>query len=128
MKVETLIDLEHQFWRAIRDEDVDAAVALLNEPALMVSAHGLMKFDHAAYRKMATQGKMVLTAFEFSDLEVVFPNEQTAILTYRVKQTMAPRGTSAGKVQHMNDASIWLKVGDRWRCSMHTECPAQEAA
>ena len=24
----------------------------------------------------------------------------------------------------MNDTSTWVKVGDEWRCVMHTETPA----
>jgi len=35
---------------------------------------------------------MIVTSFELSDVEVVFPNDATAILTYRVKQEVAPQG------------------------------------
>ena len=121
---ETLIDLENKFWQSMVDQDSDTAVSLLNEPALMVSSHGAMKFDHAGYRKMADQGSMVLTSYELSDVEVVFPNDATAILTYRVKQEMANRGESKGKVQEMADTSTWVRSGsDEWRCVMHTETP-----
>jgi len=47
----TLIDLETKFWQSMVDQDPDTAVSLLSEPALMVSAHGAMKFDHAGYRR-----------------------------------------------------------------------------
>src|SRR5678816_3668545 len=97
----TLIDLENKFWQSMVDQDPDTAVSLLSEPALMVSAHGAMKFDHAAYRKMADQGSQVLTSFELRDVEVVFPNDTTAILTYRVKQETASRGGSTGTTQEM---------------------------
>jgi len=120
----TLIDLEKKFWQSIVDEETDVALELLNEPSLMVSAHGAMKFDHAAYRKMAENGSMVLKSYELSDMEVVFPNESTALLTYHVKQEMAPRGKDGGAVQEMNDTSTWIKVGDDWQCVMHTETPA----
>ena len=56
----TLIELETRFWQSMVDQDTEVALQLLNEPALMVSAHGAMKFDHAGYRKMAEQGTMVL--------------------------------------------------------------------
>jgi hypothetical protein len=122
----TLIELETKFWQSIVDQDTDAALELLSEPSLMVSAHGAMKFDHQAYRSMAEKGAMVLKAFEFSDMQVVFPNDSTALLTYHVKQKMAPRGKSDGAVQEMNDTSTWIKVGDDWQCVMHTETPAGE--
>ena len=119
----TLIDLEKKFWQSIVDQDTDTAIGLLSEPALMVSAHGAMKFDHDGYRKMAEQGSMVLKDFELSDIAVVFPNDETAILTYRVKQEMASRGKSEITTEEMNDTSTWIHSGDEWLCVMHTETP-----
>jgi hypothetical protein len=119
-----LIELETRFWQSLVDQDPDTALGLLSEPALMVSQHGSMKFDHAAYRKMAENGKVVLKSFEFSDMEVVFPNDSTAVLTYHVKQAMGPRGDGKSAVQEMNDTSTWIKKGSRWECVIHTETPA----
>jgi hypothetical protein len=124
----TLIDLETKFWQSMVDQDPDTATAMLNEPALMVSSHGAMKFDHAGYRKMAEQGSMVLKSFELSDVEVVFPNDTTAILTYEVKQSVADRGKSQPVTQQMADTSTWILTDDGWRCVMHTETPVDGAS
>ena len=121
----TLVDLETKFWQSMVDEDTDAALAMLTEPALMVSAHGSMMFDHEGYRKMAEQGSMVVKSFEFSDMQVLFPNATTAVLTYRVKQGVAKRGDSKTAVQEMNDTSTWIHSGTQWKCAMHTETPAE---
>ena len=121
---QSLVNLETKFWQSMVDEDADGAVALLNEPALMVSAHGAMQFDHAGYRKMADKGTMVVTGFDLNDMQVMFPNETTAVLTYHVKQHVAPRNKKSESVaQEMNDSSTWIKVGDNWKCVMHTETP-----
>jgi hypothetical protein len=120
----TLIDLETKFWQSMVDQDTDAALQLLHEPAMMASSHGAMKFDHAGYRKMAEQGSMVVTSFALSDVEVVFPSETTAVMTYRVKQTVASReGGKSGKdtIQDMSDTSTWVYVDKRWQCVLHTE-------
>lgn len=106
------------------DQDTDAALQLLHDPSQMASSHGAMKFDHAGYRKMAEQGAMVVTDFALSDIEVLFPSEKTAVMTYRVKQTVAAReGGKSGKgtVQDMSDTSTWVYVGKRWHCVLHTE-------
>jgi hypothetical protein len=124
----TLIDLENKFWQSMVDEDTDTALAMLNEPALMVSSHGAMKFDHAGYRQMAEKGSMVLKSYQLSDIDVVLPADDTAILTYRVKQTMAPRGKSGSLTQEMADTSTWIRRGGQWQCVMHTETPVQKAA
>ena len=123
----TLIDLETKFWQSIVDQDADTATSMLSEPALMVSSHGVMKFDHAAYRKMAQQDSMVLKSFELNDVEVVFPNDTTAILTYEVKQNVADRGQAKGVTKQMADSSTWILTDDGWRCVMHTETPVDAA-
>ncbi|CAN5392110.1 hypothetical protein BH09PSE5_BH09PSE5_14860 [soil metagenome] len=119
-----LMELETKFWQSMVDNDTDTALGLLAEPALMVSSHGAMKFDHAGYRKMAEQGTMVLNSFEFSDMDVVMPNDSTAVVSYRVKQGTSVRGKSEKTVQEMNDTSTWVKEGGQWKCVMHTETPA----
>lgn len=105
------------------DHETDVALNLLCEPALMVSSHGAMKFDHAGYRQMADQGSMVVNSFELNDIEVVFPSVSTAILSYRVKQGIAPRGKGATTEQEMRDTSTGVKTEHGWRCAMHTETP-----
>ncbi|RYX89937.1 MAG: nuclear transport factor 2 family protein [Comamonadaceae bacterium] len=119
-----LVALEKKFWQSMVDDDTDAALQLLAEPALMVSSHGAMKFDHAQYRQMAEQGSMVIKSFELDDVQVHCPTDGTALLTYRVKQTMATRGKSDDQVAEMADSSVWQRSGDgQWRCVMHTETP-----
>ena len=120
-----LVDLETKFWQSMVDQDTDAALEQLDEPALMVGAHGSMKFDHASYRKLAEQGSTILTSFELSDMDVVFPSEKTAILTYHVKQGVATRGNGGSSFQEMNDTSTWVQAGKQWKCVMHTETPAE---
>lgn len=118
-----LIALETRFWQSMVDEDTDAALALLDEPALMVSAHGAMKFDHAAYRQMAEKGSMVIKSFELSDMNVVFPTDDMAVLTYHAKQALAQRGKSGETRQEMADSSVWTRKDGQWLCVMHTETP-----
>jgi hypothetical protein len=120
--------LEKRFWQSLVDEDTDTALSMLAEPSLMVSSHGTMQFDHAAYREMAEKGDMVVKSFKLSDMNVVFPNDDTAIVTYRVKQSVAQRDQAkkAGQKatqQEMADSSVWTRQGGDWRCVMHTETP-----
>ena len=121
----TLIDLEKKFWQSMVDQDTDSALELLNEPALMVSSHGAMQFDHDGYRKMAENGSMIVTAFDLSDVEVVFPNDSTALMTYHVKQVVGSREGGKGMTQDMMDTSTWIKSGKGWKCVMHTETPVE---
>lgn len=125
----TLIAMEKKFWQSMVDEDTDTALAMLDEPSLMVSAHGAMQFSHAQYRQMAEHGDMVIKSFELSDMQVMHPNEDTAVLTYRARQEIASRGDGAKTVtQEMADASVWVRKDGQWRCAMHTETELQDGA
>ena len=122
----TLIEFETNFWQSMVDQNTDAALQLLHDPSMMATAHGAMKFDHAGYRKMAEQGSMVVTAFELGDVEVMFPAETTAVLTYRVKQTLGARDGGQRTTQNMSDTSTWVYLDKRWQCVLHTESPMPE--
>ncbi len=122
-----LIALERRFWKALVDEDVEEATSLLDEPALMVSPHGAMQFDHDGYKRMAEQGSMVVKSYELADMNVVFPTEETAVLTYQVRQALAQRGQTTETVQQMADSSVWTRKNGRWLCVMHTETPVAKA-
>lgn len=122
---EDLIALEKRFWQSLVDEDTDTALSMLDEPALMVSAYGPMQFDHATYRRMAEQGEVVVKSFELSDMKVVFPKEDTAVLTYRVKQALSERGKADETEQEMADSSVWIRKNGQWLCAIHTETPIE---
>jgi hypothetical protein len=122
----TLIELERKFWQSMVDRDADTALAMLTEPALMVSGQGAMKFDHAGYRKMTEQGSYVLTSYELKDIDVIFPSKTTAVVTYRVKQGVLRPGRDQSITQEMNDSSTWVLKNKQWQCVMHTETPAEE--
>lgn len=117
----TLIALETKFWQSMVDQDTETALQLLHEPAMMSTAHGALKFDHAGYQTMAEQGAMVVTAFNLSHVEVMFPAESTAVLTYQVKQTIAARKGGKERIQKMSDTSTWVYLDERWQCVLHTE-------
>jgi hypothetical protein len=119
-----LIDLETRFWQSMVDDDTETALSMLDEPAVMVSSHGAMQFDHEGYRTMAEKGSMVIKSFELSDMNVVFPDKSTAVLTYHAKQSITPRGKSEEIKQDMLDSSVWTHKHGHWLCVMHTETPA----
>jgi hypothetical protein len=113
--------LEHAFWQSMIDNDPKVATGMLTEPSLMVSGHGAMSFDHASYTKMATNTKYKVLDYKISDMDVLCPNDEVAIATYRVHQKME----MDGKPQEMDviDSSTWVKLGGAWKCATHTECP-----
>lgn len=111
--------LETAFWQSMIDGQPKAATDLLAEPALMVSGHGSMSFDHAGYTKMANDPSHRLVSFTLSDFSVLFPREDVAIASYKVDQEVE----YDGKKTRMPavDSSTWVKIDGHWKCASHTE-------
>lgn len=113
--------LERAFWDSLIDNEPKVATGMLAEPSLMVSGHGAMTFDHAAYTKMAMDPRHKVLEYRISGMEVLSPRDEVAIATYRVHQKLE----MDGKPMDMDvvDSSTWVKIGGDWKCAAHTECP-----
>ena len=114
--------LESAFWQSLVDRDADAATAMLAPEALMVSSHGTMRFDPAQYTKMLDDPKHGLLEYSLSDMDVLFPNDDVAIATYRAQQTMEMDGRRMD--QDVVDSSTWVRADGGWKCVAHTESEA----
>jgi hypothetical protein len=117
--------LEKSFWQSMVDGQPAVATHLLTEPALMVSSHGASKFDHAAYVKMARDDRYKLLDYEISGMDVLFPTDDVAVASYKVRQTMEMEGRTVES--DVFDTSTWVRVDDQWRCVAHTESEAARA-
>jgi hypothetical protein len=111
--------LERAFWQSMVDGEPAVATGLLTEPALMVASHGVNKFDHAAYEKMARDDSFRLVDYEITGFDVVFPTDDVAVAAYAVKQAMEMKGQPV--TEDVFDTSTWVRTDGRWRCVAHTE-------
>ena len=125
-RAQEIRQLETAFWQSMVDGKADVATGMLTEPALMVSGHGLHKFDHAQYEKMAADDSYRLTGFQISDFDVVFPTQDVAVASYRVRQSMEAKGKAL--TEEVFDSSTWVKLGEAWKCVAHTESQPKPAA
>ena len=112
-------ELENAFWQSMVDDNPKLAAGMLAERALMVSGHGAMSFDPAGYLKMANDPSHKLLDYTLSDMDVLFPNEDVAIATYKADQLVEKDGKSMS--MQVVDSSTWVRNGDGWKCVAHTE-------
>ena len=115
----TIERLETEFWQSMVDKDADKAVTMIADECLITGPQGTMRSDPADYKRMTEQGEWELDQFEFSDVQVIFPQDDTAIIAYNVHQT----GSMKGQEMDLNcaDSSTWVRDGDDWKCALHTE-------
>lgn len=59
----------------------------------MVSGHGANTFDHAGYTKMATDDRFKLLRYDISRFAVLFPRDDVAVATYRVRHDVEMDGS-----------------------------------
>ena len=116
--------LEKAFWDSMVAGKPEVATEMLTEPAVMVSGHGVTKFDHAAYTKMANDDRYKLVNYTISDMDVIFPTDGVAVATYHVDQRMEMEGKPVRV--NVYDTSTWVRVDGDWRCAIHTESPVAE--
>lgn len=116
---ETIERLETAFWQSMVDKDPEKAMTMIADESIVVGPQGTMKIDPAKYGEMTRDGQWTLDSFELQDVNVVFPNEDTGIIAYKVRQ----KGSLKGQAMDLNcaDSSTWVKDGDDWKCALHTE-------
>jgi len=120
-----IIDLETRFWQSMKDKDPTAAKAMIADEGLVAGRMGTMRIDPAKYAKMTEEGQWTLKSFDLKDVDVVFPNKDTAIIAYKVHQT----GDHKGQPRDMTcaDSTVWVRSGDSWKSALHTETILEDA-
>lgn len=114
-----IIDLEVQFWNAIRDGDAKAASSVVHEPCLVTGAQGNGMIDRAMFAKMMTAPSWTLHEFTFEKENVVFIDDDTAVIAYTVTEKLTVDGKPL--TLRAADASTWVRRNGRWLCALHTE-------
>jgi ketosteroid isomerase-like protein len=114
-----ILALERQYWQAIKERDVEGALALTDDPCLIAGASGVGKVDHQSFTKIMASAQYTLLGFEIGEAEVRKVTEDVAVLAYKVREDL----TVDGKPVTLNaaDTSVWVQRGGRWLCAMHTE-------
>ncbi len=115
-----LVDMERQYWQAIKDEDVNAAMELTDSSCVVAGASGVASIDRKAFAGMLNSSAWTLNEFEFvGDVQVRSLTDDVAVVAYRVKEQLTvdckPLTLEAG------DASTWVRRDGRWMCALHTE-------
>lgn len=115
-----IITLEHQFWQALKDNNVEAAIRLTDDPSFLTGAQGVMAVDHQAFRSMMATPNYTLHRYQFQgDPLVRLLSDDVAIIAYQVHEELTVEGKPVTLDAH--DSSTWVRRGGRWVCALHTE-------
>ncbi len=114
-----LIALEQKFWHAIKDKDTATAVALSDDPCVVVGAQGVGEVDKATLAGMLANAPYQLKDFSFDDFHVRRVTDDVAVVAYKVREDLLVDGQDVDLKAF--DSSIWVRRAGQWVCVVHTE-------
>jgi uncharacterized protein (TIGR02246 family) len=114
-----LLDLEKQYWQALKDNDLDTALRLTDEPCLLTGAQGVGLVDRETLAAMMKSASYTLNRFELKNVQVRALRDDVALIAYQVHEELTVEGKPV--VLDATDSSVWVRRDGRWLCAHHTE-------
>jgi ketosteroid isomerase-like protein len=115
-----LVELEKEYWQALKDRDYDAALRLTDEPCLITGPQGVGELDKKTYRAMAEQASYTLDDYKLDDdIKVRLLGDDVAILAYKVHEELTVDGQPVSL--DATESSTWVRRRGRWVCTLHSE-------
>ena len=114
-----LLDYEKQYWQAIKDRDVPAAMRLTDDPCIITGAQGVARITRTAFAGMLQAGGWTLHEFTLSDMQVRLLGDDVAVIAYKVKEKLTVDGKPL--TVEAADSSTWVRREGEWMCALHTE-------
>jgi hypothetical protein len=119
---EAIISKEKAAWQAFKDKKADEFKKLLSTDLVAVYADGM----HNLQQEVDGMSKTDVKSFDLSDFNVVFPDQKTAIITYKAKFEATSEGKDVSGTY--NAASVWHKAKGQWLGIFHTDMKEETAA
>jgi Domain of unknown function (DUF4440) len=113
-----ITDVEKSAWEAYKNKQADAFKALMSKDYYGVYAEGIKTLD----TEVADMAKSDLRDYSFSDVKVVFPRPNLAVVTYKANVQASAEGKDVSGTY--NSSSVWLRKGKKWVGVLHTESKA----
>jgi ketosteroid isomerase-like protein len=114
-----LMDYEKQYWQAIKDRDVPAAMRLTDDPCIITGAQGVARITRTAFAGMLQAGGWTLHEVTLSDMQLRLLGDDVAIIAYKVKELLTVDGKPL--TVEAADSSTWVRREGQWMCALHTE-------
>ncbi len=115
---EAIISKEKAAWQAFKDKKTDDFKKLLSPDLVSVYADG----RHNLQQEVNSMSKTDMKSFDLGDFNVVFPNPNTAIVTYNAKIEATADGKDVSGTY--NVGSVWHTVNGQWIGIFHTDMKA----
>ena len=120
-----LLDLENEYWQAIKNKDVNTTTRLTDDSCIVAGAQGVGRLERQALARMLTNAPYTLHEFTLEDAQVQMLTDDVAIVAYKVREALTVEGKPV--TLDAADASTWVRRNGRWVCALHTESLSGDA-
>ena len=112
---DAIMTKEKAAWQAFKDKKSDEFKKLLSAGFMGVYSDNI----YTVQKQIDDMQKWDMKSFSFTDMNVVFPDADTATITYKV----TVEGTYGGKdvSGNYNAGSVWRKHNGEWHAVFHTD-------
>jgi ketosteroid isomerase-like protein len=117
-----IMELEKEYWQALKDKDVDTCERLTDFPCLLAGPHGVHRIPKEKFRGIMESGIYTLDEFKLKDSEVRMLTDDVAIHAYTVHEELTVDGEPVS--MDAAQSSTWIRrpsANGEWVCALHTE-------
>ncbi len=115
-----LLELERQYWQAMKDGDAEAAIRLTDDTCIVSGPQGVGSIDKEAIAAMFKAATWKLQKFAFKDgAKMRKLGDDVAVLAYEVHEELTVEGQPISI--EAAETSTWVRRDGRWACAQHSE-------
>ncbi|HEV8548007.1 MAG TPA: nuclear transport factor 2 family protein [Polyangiaceae bacterium] len=115
-----VLELERQYWQAMQDRNLDAALKLTEFPGIVAGPSGVMRIERADFEKMMKSATYRIRKVELDpNAQVRLLRDDVAVVAYKASEEVVVDGKKM--TVDVVDSSTWIKRGGQWLCAMHSE-------
>jgi hypothetical protein len=115
-----LLDLEKQYWQAIKENDADTCIRLSHDPCIITGAQGIAKLDKKSLAGLMRNPEYTVRNYKIGDdAQVQMLGDNVAVLAYNVHEELTVNGKPV--TIDAADSSTWVRHNGQWECALHTE-------
>jgi hypothetical protein len=112
---DAIISKEKAAWQAFKDKKADDFKKLLSPQLVCVYADGI----HNLQQEVDGMSKTDMKSFDLSDFNVLFPDNDTAIIAYKARINATSEGQDVSG--NYNVGSVWHMSNGQWIGIFHTD-------
>jgi hypothetical protein len=117
---EELVELERQYWQALKDRDYAVAERLTDDQCIVSGPQGVGRIDKKTLVEMMQNAPYTVDDFELDDdFQIRMIGSDVAIIAYKVHEELTVEGEPV--TLDAAETSTWIRRNGSWVCALHTE-------